>query len=240
MGKRFPCLLLVFLMLICPGSGLGEMNFPHNLSSQEALLQDYMKQVNICLREMGQRELDTVFECYPTFAVLGYGDTDVPENLELSVEMSAGSLDVLELRTSDFRVFPVMCACLMACAEGSPEKASDLVAVPLKYVQKAEAAPSTSFEDPVVREKGDKVRVYYRYELNPWGNSVNELVMTLVFPREAGGDGGITTPPPSTTSEKILDGSDDEGDYTPYDEGTHLEIFLTPTPEPDSAAGYVP
>ena len=38
MGKRFPCLLLVFLLLICPGSGLGEMNFPHNLSSQEALL----------------------------------------------------------------------------------------------------------------------------------------------------------------------------------------------------------
>ena len=239
MGKRVLCLFLTLILFaVCQGGALGELSFPPHQTEQEAVLEAYIRQVNSCLKERNQRELDCVFECYPSFAVLGYGDTDVPEGTELSVQMSSGNLDFLELRMSDFSAFPLTCASLMACAEGTPEKTDELADGPLKCVQRAEKSPGTSFADEIIRDKGDSVRVYYRYEINPWGDQVSYLVMTLIFPRESGIT-SLVTPPPEKKPEKVLDGSDDDGDYTPYDDGTHLEVFLTPTPEPDSAAGYI-
>ena len=57
------------------------------------------------------------------------------------------------------------------------------------------------------------------------------LQLTLIFPLAGYGNAMISatpTPPPASSAE--YEGYD-------FDGGTHLEIFTTATPEPDSAAG---
>ncbi len=237
MKHRWICLVLSVLLTVSIAFCQAELAFPSSPFESVSMLKTYLERVNVCLGRLSARPLDQVFECYSSFAVIGYSDSDVPENVELSVNMESGELDSLELRCSDFSAFAPLCAALEACAGAMEDELPALLKNAEVPVRRALNDPLTSFSDRVVSEKGDRARVYYAYEINPWGDQVNYLVMTLIFPRQVDMSGGLTTPPPNTRVERIQDGSDDEGDYTPYDEGTHLEVFVTETPEPDSAAG---
>ena len=145
--------------------------------------------------------------------------------------------------------FASLCAACIAVAAGDEEHASQYMADPKAYVARVNKNPSTSFEDHVLTARSEKVRTYWAYSPNAYGDSGSFLsgfgdtsawlTMTLTFPLQSEEDAGVeVTPVPQPDTETVRDGSDDDGDYTPYDDGTHFEIFLTPTPEPDSAAGY--
>ena len=89
-----------------------------------------------------------------------------------------------------------------------------------------------SFEETVSDLQSDQPRAYFAYYPNQYGDGRHWLQMTLIFARPGSEGGGIVladaTPAPSTDEEY-------EG-YFSQDNYSHLEIFATPTPEPDSAA----
>ena len=144
----------------------------------------------------------------------------------------------LEVSVKDTTLFSGLCAALTAAAAGDVENVKSYLKDPDAYVRRVQQSPMNSFSDDIVLDRGESVRTYFVYEPNAFGDGRSWLSMTLVFPREGAVNSGVVqtpVPTPQVLSER--DGSDDDGDYSPYDDGTHLEIFLTPTPEPDSAAG---
>ena len=80
-------------------------------------------------------------------------------------------------------------------------------------------------------------RVYYAYKPNEYHDGANWLQMTLIFPLEGAWDGeGLIV---GTEEDREYVPEDADPDYEGYmssDDYTHLEVFETATPEPDSAA----
>ena len=236
--RRFCCLMLLICLLPLSACAL---IWPSDQTRNITLLQSYIEQVNEALDKVGGTRINSVFECYDTFATLGVtlmSDSDSPEKTEIVVSMGQMGLDHLEISTSDINGFAELCAALTAVAAREGDQVKKYLGDPSAYVSRVKKNPLTSFSDTVHYEKGSSVRVYFAYEPNEYGDGQNYLSMTLVFPRELDALAGIdVTPVPTTATQAVFDGSDDAGDYVPYDEGTHLEVFVTPTPEPDSAAG---
>ena len=89
-----------------------------------------------------------------------------------------------------------------------------------------------SFEEEVIDLQGSQPRAYFAYYPNQYGDGKSWLQMTLIFARPGSEEAGLSladaTPAPHADEEY-------EG-YFSHDNYTHLEIFATPTPEPDSAA----
>lgn len=235
--KRFATLLLVLMMTLT--SALAELPWPAARSEGQKALQSYVEQVNLNLSAQGLPGVNSLFECYETFATLGVTSQDnaeVAESIELTFVMGEEGVRQLQLRVSDFSRFPQAAA---ACIQAASPEGIDLTAAqaePARYVQRAQSAPYTLFEDEVDQTQGPALRAYYAYYPDQYSDGVNWLQLTLIFPLPgSGGAGIVVTPEP----EALPQDSDDEmyGTNTYYDEDfEHLEIFLTPTPEPDSAA----
>ena len=86
---------------------------------------------------------------------------------------------------------------------------------------------------------GTEPYVYYAYYPNQYHDGVNWLQMTIVFPLEGSWDGGgfLTGAQTTPRAENHIDYEPDyEGSNLPSDDYVHYEIFVTATPEPDSAA----
>ena len=237
-------------MVLCI-TGAVALVFPSQLTDNERALMRYIDAVNEALDLLGAERINSVFECYDSFASLGVtavADADQPEDVEITVYMDRG-LEWMELSTCNLNVFPSLCAACLAVAGGDGDHVRSYLSDPQAYANRAKKNPSTSFSDTVYYERSTQARAYFAYSPNVYGDSGSFLsaygdgktwlTMTLVFPLDMSeGQGVQVSPVPAVQKETIRDGSDDEGDYTPYDEGTHFEIFVTPTPEPDSAAGY--
>lgn len=242
------CLLFLFSMVCFPAQALV---WPNDLTANEAALKTYIEKVNTALEGMHALPINSVFECYDTLASLGItavSDSDTPESVQITVNMGRG-LEWMEVSSSSMDGFASLCAACIAVAAGDEEHASQYMADPKAYVARVNKNPTTSFEDHVLTARSEKVRTYWAYSPSAYGDSGSFLsgfgdtsawlTMTLTFPLQSEEDAGVeVTPVPQPDTETVRDGSDDDGDYTPYDDGTHFEIFLTPTPEPDSAAGY--
>ena len=241
------CLLFLLTMVCTPAEALV---WPDQPTANEAALKTYIGKVNAALESMHALPVNSVFECYDTFASLGVtsvNDSDTPESVQITVNMGRG-LEWMEVSSSSMDGFATLCAACIAVAAGDEEHASQYMADPKAYVARVNKNPTTSFEDHVLTARSEKVRTYWAYSPSAYGDSGSFLsgfgdtsawlTMTLTFPLENEEAGVEVTPVPQPDTETVRDGSDDDGDYTPYDEGTHFEIFLTPTPEPDSAAGY--
>ena len=249
--QRFPARLLCAVMiLILSCSAAHALVWPDNMTANEQALEEYIRKVNLVLDKLGGEQINSVFECYDSFASLGItsvSDADQPESVEITFSMGRG-LESVEVSSSSTYGFDNLCAAFIAVAAGDEEHAAQYLSDPKAYINRVNKSPSTSFSDDVVLARSEKARVYWAYTPNSYADSGSYLsafgdgnawlTMTLIFPLE-GDDAGVeVTPVPRKEQETVRDGSDDDGDYTPYDEGTHFEIFLTPTPEPDSAAGY--
>lgn len=239
MFKRLAALLLAALLLPLPA--LAEIVWPDQTAGQQQL-KEYISRVNDNLAQLSQQPVNRLFECYDTFAVLGVTaseDAWGPEDVELTFTLSADCLTVLQLRVSSLERFAALAA---SCIQASCPEAmtlQDALVTPTLYMNQAIGNPANSFEDPVETLNGPSPRMYYAYYPNEYSDGVNWLQLTLVFPL-----GGISsaspsatlTPPPSDTS--YYDDNAETGyEGYDYDGGTHLEIFTTATPEPDSAAG---
>ena len=233
MKKRIALLLVMCLL---PACALGEISWPQDPTPGQAQLADYIAAVNAHLTELSLPEINTVYECYPGFAVLGVmreGASElVPDGVEMTFTLHSDAVNTLQLRVSDPDLFAgIAAACIRAASPGMTLQ--EARTQPDAYVRAVKENPRRAFEDEVAALNGEAPRVYYAYYPNQYADGVNWLQLTLVFP--LGGTGGAIsatpTPPPAA------DDADTEfAGYFSQDEHTHLEVFTTPTPEPDSAA----
>ena len=233
--KLIRLLALAGALALLPLSALADIVWTDLSTPGQQQLKAYIDLVNQNQSQQNRGWVNSLFECYPTFAVLGMTTLDMaemPEGVELSFTLNQDSLDTLQLRVNDPTRFAALAAsCIQAAAPGAMTL-DDALAEPTARAEQAIAAPSNSFEDVVDDLNGESPRVYYAYYPNQYRDGVNWLQMTLIFPMPGAADSTVvtaTTPEPSASTEEY-DGYD-------YDGGTHLEIFLTPTPEPDSPAG---
>lgn len=232
--KKLISLLLCLLML---SSSCAEIQWPAAMSSGQAALRNYVDTVNLTLAQQGAGVIDMQYELYTAFASLGMDGADAPETVEMYFQLGDGGLHSLTLRLCDADRFEkVASACLAAASSAiSLESARSLVAGYADVMRKDKATDDMthSFEEPVNELQSDQPRAYFAYYPNQFGDGNSWLQMTLIFarPGSAVNDlavAGLTPPPPTEDVEY-------EGFFA-QDNFNHLEIFTTPTPEPDSAA----
>ena len=232
--KKLISLLLCLLMLT---SASAEIQWPAAMTSGQAALRNYVDTVNLTLAQQGAGVIDMQYELYTAFASLGMDGADAPETVEMYFQLGDGGLHSLTLRLCDADRFEkVASACLAAASSTiSLESARSLVAGYADVMRKDKATDDMthSFEEPVNELQSDQPRAYFAYYPNQFGDGNSWLQMTLIFarPGSAVNDlavAGLTPPPPTEDVEY-------EGFFA-QDNFNHLEIFTTPTPEPDSAA----
>ena len=232
--KKLISLLLCLLMMT---SASAEIQWPAAMTSGQAALRNYVDTVNLTLAQQGAGVIDMQYELYTAFASLGMDGADAPETVEMYFQLGDGSLHSLTLRLCDADRFEkVASACLAAASSAiSLESARSLVAGYADVMRKDKASDDMthSFEEPVNELQSDQPRAYFAYYPNQFGDGNSWLQMTLIFarPGSAVNDlavAGLTPPPPTEDVEY-------EGFFA-QDNFNHLEIFTTPTPEPDSAA----
>jgi len=238
MVKRF--LTILFILLLLPTAAPADMAWKENTPAQKTLRQ-YMESVNHYLAEQGEQPVNSLFEMYDKQAVFGitlFPDAEMPENVEITVTMTYDSLNTLELRVSDISRFPSIAAAFLRALEPGNVSYEEGMRVPAEKAKRAAAAPLDSFEETVELLNGESPRTYYSYYPNQWSNGVNWIQMTIVFPLAGMWEGGsILEGALPTRGPDTYSGNDPnyEG-YFSEDDFTHLEVFATETPEPDSAA----
>ena len=236
-------ILLIILALLIPAGGTAEMAWKQDTEGQK-MLKRYTEQANRLLTEGGEMPVNSLFEMYSGFAVMGITaepDAEMPESVEITVKLSPETLLTLQLRVSDVSRFPLIAASFLKALYGDGMTMEDALRIPKDRADRALGTPDNSFLEPVEEMNGTVPRVYYAYYPNQYHDGVNWIQMTLVFPMAGTWDGtGLIV-----GQEGRREGSglapEDEGDpdyegYFSQDDYQHLEYFATPTPEPDSAA----
>jgi len=232
MVKRI-CALVCALLL--PLSAMAELIWPAELTAGQAELKAYIEMVNRNQSLQSRGWVNSLFECYPTFATMGMTSLDmaeIPEGVELTFTMEGDHLDTLQLRVNDPARFASLAASCIQAASPDVTTLEDALKDPAYHASKASKEPGNSFEDTVDTHNGPAPRVYYAYYPNQYRDGVNWLQMMLIFPLPGYGEAAVA----ATSTPAPADSSLEYQGYD-YDGGTHLEIFTTPTPEPDSPAG---
>lgn len=238
--KRLAALLLCLLMMT---SALAEIEWPASLTTGQAALRNYVDRVNLTLTQMGAGVIDMRYELYATFASLGMDGADMPDTVEMYFLLGDEGLHSLTLRLCDpDRFEKVAAACLAAASSATTqEEAQQLTASYADVLRKdlkdrqsdPESAMTHSFEEDVVDLQGSQPRAYFAYYPDQYGDGKNWLQMTLIFSQPGSQSGAVSAP--GATPAPASQDTEYEG-YFSQDNYTHLEIFATPTPEPDSAA----
>jgi len=239
MGRRLTALALC-LLLMCSTATADGLPWRADTPAQ-IILKDYITTVNGFLSETGEQEINSLFEMVRQEATLGITDqamAEIPEGVEITVRMYYGSLDMLTLRVSDPDRFARIAGCLIRALNPEETTLEDAMKTPLARAGKAKSAPTDSFQEEADELNGTVPRTYYAYYPNQYHDGVNWMQMILVFPIEGYGLGGqILTGDTATPGPRTYDDfSEDYEGYYSGDDYTHFEVFLTPTPEPDSAA----
>lgn len=207
-------------------------------------LKQYTEQVNRVLTEKGESPINSIFSNYPSETVMGItilDDAEIPESVEITVRMYYDTMNSLQLRVSETDRFPVIAAAILQALYGEAMTWEDALSIPADRAARAKENPTVSFEEPVEELNGTVPRVYYAYEPDPYHNGVSWMQMTLIFPLagEWDGNGLIVGSEKETGGTFKVSEEDGDPDYEGYysrDEYSHLEVFATATPEPDSAA----
>lgn len=241
MVKRFAAVLLS-LMLFMTGGAFAEIQWQQETEGQK-MLKEYIEAVNLLLAETGEKPINRLFEMYRGFAVLGITeeeDAEIPEGVEITVQLYPEAMNTLELRADNADRFPRIAACLIRALYGESMTAEEAITAPREKAERAKTTPANSFEEPIEEMNGTIPRVYYAYFPNQYHDGVNWLQMTLVFPMAGTWDGtGLITGEEKTAKSGLLPEDEGDPDYEGYfseDDYNHLEVFATATPEPDSAA----
>ena len=148
-----------------------------------------------------------------------------------------------KVTAADLERFGKVCTALIQASAPNSMTLQDAEAVAGVCAERILRNPDRSFEDAATPERADRPQVFFSYALRPYGREdAVRLSMTLVFPRAGADAPAELTPPPDYVEatpppSNIEDGGDAEwvGYYPDLGDETHFEIFLTPTPEPDSA-----
>ena len=231
---------LLFALMMTATIALAEMAWPKLTTAGQELLRDYVSRVNGNLTHQGQPTVNTIFEFYETFATMGVtaqDNAEVPESVEMTFLLNAEGPMSLQLRVSDAGRFAAIAA---ACIQASSPTAITLetaLADANLYLQRTLENPYGAFADEVNTMQGVSPRVYFAYYPNQYADGVNWWQMTLIFPLPGSEDAPLAvTPEPGLAPD--ADGNELYSMNTrTFEEGyEHLEVFVTATPEPDSAA----
>ncbi len=240
-GLRAAALLCALVTALCAAAA-AELAWPSPLSAGQEALRDLITDANRALTGHGERPFNSMFECWPGLAVLGItqeSGADHAEDVELTATLNARGVEMLELRCSNLDRFKPACAALITASTPGVTW-EDALAAAESAVTRVGRHPENSFADPVIPERGSTLGLFFRYEINPYHDGVNWLTATLIPPR-AGEEGGIAATPEPVFMDEVKPLSNDDGDsdwvgYFPeLDDADHFQIFVTPTPEPDSA-----
>ena len=231
--------LILAAVLALAGSE-AELRWPEETVGQR-LMKQYAEQVNEFLILQGEPGINSLFEAYRSFEVFGITElpeAEVPENVEVTARLFENAINSIEVRVSEFSRFPRIAASFIRALTPDSMSMEEALKEPTARMQKAAKNPEKSFEDEIETLNGTVPYVYYAYCPNQRRDGVNWLQMTIIFPLEGywnGTDilsGAEVTKAPDTYSDHSSDyeGYDSEDDYV------HYEVFMTATPEPDSAA----
>ena len=229
------------VLLLLPAIALAALKWREDTPAM-TMLKQYTEKVNELLTGAGESPVNSLFSVYPTESVMGItleDNAEIPENVEITVTMYYETLDILQLRVSEIDRFPVIAAAFIKALYGDAMTWEDALRIPAERVKKAKSNPDSSFEEPVEEMNGTIPRTYYAYLPNQYFSGKDWMQMTLIFPMAGTWDGnGLilgTEEDPEYFSPEDEANPDYEGFYS-VDDYTHLEVFVTATPEPDSAA----
>jgi len=238
MVKR--CFAVILLLLLIPVCVVSEPAWREETQGQ-SMLHAYIEAVNACLLSQGEQTVNSIFEMYPRQAVLGITSqpgAETPEDVEITVSLTDDSISLLQLRVSSLSRFPPIAAAFLQALDTEGLSADEARKVPAEKTRKALDAPADSFEEDIEILNGDSPRTYYAYYPNQHHDGISWLQLTIVFPLSGAWNGGrivegvLPTKGPDTYS-----GNDAEYEgYFSEDDFSHLDVFVTETPEPDSAA----
>ena len=226
-------------LLLIPAIAMAGMEWKDETPALK-ILKSYTESISKLLTETGEQPINSLFSCFPAVTVMGITEKDgaeIPEGVEITVELYYETLNSLQLRVNNPDRFPVIAAAVIRALYGDSMSQEDAISIPQERAQRAKQDPASSFEDPVDPMNGNKPRVYYAYFPNQYSDGVNWLQMTLIFPLAGEWDGeGLIL---GTAADQEYIPEDADPDYEGYlrdDDYTHYEVFSTATPEPDSAA----
>lgn len=238
--RRLICAAAALVLMLAAGAG-GEMAWEAATPAQQ-MLKEYMARVNQYLTAGGELPVNRLFEMYPGIAVMGITadrEAEVPEGVEITVTMLPDRMDQLQLRVSnDPDRFSRIAACLIRAVYGENISEESALAKPAERAGRVKQEPMNSFEEEIDSLSGTVPRFYYAYYPNQYHDGQNWMQMTVIFPQDAAWSGNemITGTTEGKGVDLSRDVSEDYEGYFSTDDYTHYEIFLTPTPEPDSAA----
>lgn len=241
-ARSLVVLFFTVMMAWMPARSLSAeiQGFPENTAGQR-MLKQYAEKANLFLIQQGEMGINSVFESQRSMVVFGITSQPgefVPEGVEITARLYENSINTLQVRVNDFSRFPRIAASFIRALTPDSMSMKEALDEPTKRMQKASKAPKNSFEDQVETLNGTVPYIYYAYYPNQYHDEVNWLQMTIVFPMEGYWDGTSILSGTQVTDAPWVD-EDQDADYEGYeseDDYVHYEIFVTPTPEPDSAA----
>ena len=240
MVKRISILCLAILFLFISASQ-ADMKWKQDTTAQ-MLLKTYIDSVNACLAEKGEQQVNSLFEIYPGFAVFGITevpDSDLPESVEITINMDQDMMKTAQLRVSEIERFPVIAASMIKALCGDNLTYDEALYAPKKHAEKARKEPKNSFEEYVEELNGPVPRFYYAYYPDQYHDGVNWIQMTVIFPLDLENWDGYRIMIGEATdsgADPVSDAGEDYEGYFSEDDYSHLDVYVTPTPEPDSAA----
>lgn len=241
--------LLSALLLLAGAVALADIAWPEPVNQGQMALQTYIGAVNDVLAVTGGGCIDVLHMLTPRYADLGVDGIEIPDDpfaevelpAEISVSLGDEGLHSIIVRMQDpDRFTQVAAACIHASSpnaislEAATAIAGGYAAVLRGDLQEALNSPETamthSFEEEVNPNQGSQPRAYFAYYPNQYSDGRNWLQLTLVFALPGSADAPVivpgATPPPEAA----------DGVWLSQDNFNHLEVFTSPTPEPDSAA----
>ena len=230
------------LAVLLTAAGAGAVTWREDTAGQR-ILKDYITAVNGYLTEQGEMEVNRIFEQYAGVAELGITSTEeaeIPEGVEITVYLYDDCINRVQLRVSDPGRFPRIAAAFLRALDPEGMTAAKALEAPTSLARKAMQNPANSYEEKVEELNGTAPRVYYAYFPNQYHDGVNWLQMVVVFPLAEywnAGEGVVSGEMPTKGPDTYSGNDEDYEGYFPEDEFTHLEVFTTPTPEPESPAG---
>lgn len=235
--KRRIALLLVLMMTL--STALAELTWPAITTPGQEALKAYVELVNQNLSAQGQPTINSIFEFYSGFATMGVTAQDqafMAEQVEMTFLLNGDSIKSLQLRVSDKSRFTAIASACLQAASPAASTLESVQAEPAQYVQQVLSAPYTAFEAEVVDVAGTVPRTYYAYYPNQYQDGVDWLQLTIVFALPGSTGTAMQVTPPPQQNNFTEDDDEMYGRNTVSDGFIHFEVFLSPTPEPDSAA----
>lgn len=235
--KKLAALLLCVLMTT--SAALAEIEWPAQMTDGQAQLRTYVETANAALESAGAGVINMKYEMYSTFASLGMDGIEMPEDpladftmpVEIYVTLASEGLYSLQLRMHETDRFAAVAAAFLHASSPTAVSMEQALVITNAYAASIKAAPSTGFEETVETLQGNQPRAYFAYYPNQFKDQHNWVQMTIIFALPGSADAPIVVPISTPAPENAEDGV-----WLSEDNFTHLEIFTTPTPEPDSAA----